>query len=57
MDALSIKFANPNPDLAASVVNELANDLARYGYDIKYKTTQQLSGLACRPVGYGAETG
>ena len=41
---ISIKFANPNPDLAASVVNELANDLARYGYDIKYKTTQQLSG-------------
>jgi succinoglycan biosynthesis transport protein ExoP len=41
---ISIKYANPNADLAARVVNELANDLARYGYDIKYKTTQQLSG-------------
>jgi succinoglycan biosynthesis transport protein ExoP len=41
---ISIKYANPNPELAARVVNQLANDLARYGYDIKYKTTQQLSG-------------
>ncbi len=28
---ISIKYADPNPDLAAKVVNEVANDLARYG--------------------------
>jgi capsular exopolysaccharide synthesis family protein len=41
---ISIKYDNPDPELAARVVNELANDLARYGFDIKYATTQQLSG-------------
>jgi capsular exopolysaccharide synthesis family protein len=41
---ISIKYANPDPELAAQVVNELASDLAQYDYKIKSNTTRQLSG-------------
>jgi succinoglycan biosynthesis transport protein ExoP len=40
---VSVKYASKDPELAAQVVNALANDLADYGYKIKSATTKQLS--------------
>jgi polysaccharide biosynthesis transport protein len=40
---ISVKYASKDPDLAALIVNALANDLADYGYKIKSTTTKQLS--------------
>jgi succinoglycan biosynthesis transport protein ExoP len=40
---ISIKYANPDPALAAAVVNSLANNLEQYGFQTKFETTQQLA--------------
>jgi succinoglycan biosynthesis transport protein ExoP len=40
---ISIDFQNPDPDVAANVVNALTNDLAQYSFETRYKAVQQLS--------------
>jgi capsular exopolysaccharide synthesis family protein len=40
---ISIDYSSPDADLAASVVNMLAADLAQSNFQTKYKQTQQLS--------------
>jgi polysaccharide biosynthesis transport protein len=40
---ISISYSSPNPDLSATVVNTLANDLAQYSFASKSKTNKQVS--------------
>ncbi len=40
---IAIDYSNPDPNLAATVVNTLVNDLAQSNFQNRYKSTQQLS--------------
>lgn len=40
---IAIDYASPDPELAASVANALANDLAQYNFQTRQKSTEQLS--------------
>ena len=40
---ISIKYSSSNAETAAQVANELAEGLAQYGYEIKFRTTSRLT--------------
>ena len=40
---ISIKFSNPDPEMAARVVNELAEVLAQYTFGLRFRSTEKLS--------------